>query len=329
MPVRDRTSGYMPGQGGVLGVDHTRSSAKQVMDDSRLFYVQPNHPKALDGGNTGQSQELPFLTVAAALALCRDNRGDVIFVGQNDGWQYGGGSEWDTVIAEEITISVEGVSLIGLNPGSMGVYWDPTTAAGTGTCITVTAMDVLIDGFSFFGNFAAGGTGIAVNRNGTTTWGDNITIRHCFFTDQVDVACITLTGVHSAHIHHCWFNEVDDWGIWGNGATEFSHIHDNDFLDAGSNGGAIWLPGEDNAYIHHNRIYNQDAENGVAGGGATNQGINLTGGSDNRVNENWFSCILTDTGVNGDWGDFNTGNAGTDAWVANRCTNGMAVTTPG
>ena len=324
MTVRDRTAGYMPGQAGVLGIDFTARYAKSMMADSRLLYVNPNHDRATDNGNTGEDPECPFATVAAALLRCRDNRGDVIFVGQNDGWQWGGGSAWRTPIAEEVIITVDGISLVGIQPGTMGVPWNPVTAAGAGVCITVNAIDVSIEGFNFFADTALGGTAIAMNWDGTTTFGDNTEISYCQFDEDVTTA-IQGDGTWYTHIHHCWFQQVDTDGIIATAAESF-HIHDCTFIDAGvpSSGAAIALPGADRCNIHHNYIFNSNA---IAAAAATDEGINLTGGSDNIVGGNYFSCILTDTGANGDWGDLNTGGA-TDAWPGNWCTTGLAVTTP-
>ena len=324
MAFRDRTAGYMPGQAGVLGVNYTATFPKTMMDDSRLLYVNPNHADAADDGNTGENPEQPFLTVAAALVRCRDNRGDVIFVGQNDGWQWGGGSTWQTPIAEEVIITVDGVSLVGIQPGAMGVPWNPVTAAGAGTCITVNAVDVLIEGFNFFADTALGGTAIAINWNGTTTFGDNTEIAYCQFNEDVDSGIVGNEPYYT-HIHHCWFQYVATDGIIAV-STQSMHIHDCTFLDAGvpNSGAAISLVGTSHSNIHHNYIYNSNAQAGAA---ATNEGINMTGGNDNIISCNWFSCILTDTGANGDWGDLNSGG-GSDAWCGNWCTTGLAVTTP-
>jgi hypothetical protein len=83
------------------------------------------------------------------------------------------------------------------------------------------------------------------------------------------------------------------------------------------------LGGADNNHIHRNSIYNGNAQGGAA---ATNEGINLTGGGDNQVFDNYFSCLLP-VPANGDWDDLNTG-AATDAWIGNHCMNGLATTTP-
>ena len=50
------------------------------------------------------------------------------------------------------------------------------------------------------------------------------------------------------------------------------------------------------------------------------------GGDRNFVYDNWLSCAMTGGGA-GDYDDLNT-SAGSDAWVANWCMNGMAITNP-
>jgi hypothetical protein len=53
-------------------------------------------------------------------------------------------------------------------------------------------------------------------------------------------------------------------------------------------------------------------------------GINTTGGHENQVFDNSFSCTLAGAGG---WAVLNSG-AATDAWINNHCSNGMAIATP-
>lgn len=315
----------MPGQAGVMGVNYTATFPKNMMADSRLIYVNPNHGDATDTGNTGEHPDQPFSTVAAALARCRDNRGDVILVGQNDGFSRGGGSDWGTAIAEEITVNVDGVSLVGLNPGPLGVYWNPITAAGAGVCITVNAMDVLIEGFTFFADTTLGGTAIHCDWDGTDTYGDNTEIRHCVFTDDVDTG-ISMDLPWYTHVHHCAFYQCADYGIVTTSGEQYLHIHDNDFLDVNvptGGGGALSLGNSQYCSIHDNCIFNATARGAAP---AADEGVDITGGN-NMVCNNYFSCIRTDAPGNGDWGDLNSGDA-SSAWPANWCWNGPALATP-
>lgn len=323
MTVNDRTVGVMDGQSGVLGINYTATFGKSMMTDRLLMYVNPNHLDATDNGNTGENPEQPFLTVAAALARTRDNRGDVIFVGQNDSWTYGGGSTWGTPIAEEVTITTEGVSLIGTSPGALGVTWNPVTAAGAGSCITVHAMDVLIAGFLFEG-LALGGTAIDVLWDGTDFFGENLTVHDCFFDPDIDTG-IALEFSWNNHIHNCNFQECAVAGIWCDPAedgTAFNRIHHNVFHDITGTGAISIQGGEDN-HIWANTIFNGTAQGALA---ATDEGIDTAGGGDNQVFDNYFSCLLP-APANGDYDDLNSA-AATDAWINNHCMNGDTVTNP-
>jgi len=257
------------------------------------------------------------------LLRCRDNRGDVIFVGQNDSWTYGGGSAWQTAIAEEVTVTVEGVSIIGVNPGGLGVYWNPVTAAGAGTCITVHAMDVLIAGIAFEG-LALGGTAIQSEWDGVTMFGENMVVRDCFFDADIDIG-IALEFSWNNEICDCNFQECAVAGIWcdpAGRATAHDRIHHNVFHDCVGTGAISLQGGEDN-HIWANSIFN-----GAAAGGAlaTDEGIDCAGGGNNLIFDNYFSCLLP-VPANGDWDDLNS-ESGTDGWVGNHCMNGMAVTAP-
>jgi len=322
MTVRDLTTGTMPGQSGVLGINYTATFPKSMMSDRRLMYVNPNHSDAADNGNTGENPEQPFLTVAAALARTRDNRGDTIFIGQNDAWQYGGGSTWRTAIAEEVIVTAEGVSIIGTSPGGLGVTWNPVTAAGAGTCITVHALDVLISGIAFSG-VALGGTAIAAEWNGVTMFGENLVVHDCFFDDDIDTA-IALEFSWYCEIYNCNFQRCDIAGIWcdplGNG-TDYNKIHHNIFMDILGTG-AISLQGSDNNVIWANSIYNNQA---LAAAAATDEGIDLTAGNDNMVLDNYFSCLLG-AGAGG-YDDMNAPGT-SSAWVNNHCLDGDNVLPP-
>lgn len=86
-------------------------------------------------GNAGTSVDFPKATIAQALALCSDNQGDVIYVLQ--------GHVQDIVEASGLTISVDGVSIIGLGNGSERptLTWKTATTA---TCL-VSGDNVLIE----------------------------------------------------------------------------------------------------------------------------------------------------------------------------------------
>jgi hypothetical protein len=293
-----------------------------------VFYVDPNYPGASDARD-GTDPTAPLLTVATALTKCQPHRGDTIMVGANSAWYYAeGGSglataQYTSHIEEEVEITVAGVRLVGMQNSPLGVMWSPVSDGGT--CITVSAVDVVIEGFVFTeGPTYTGADGIYCEWDGNTLFGENLTVRHCTFDDTVDTA-IQLEYSWYCDIHDNVFWDCDLYGIFtdaGGSSADYTLIHDNVFHDVGTSAIAI-LGGGANNHIYGNTIYNGNAQ---GAGAAANEGINLTGGSDNMVFNNWFSCLLP-VPANGDWDDLNTA-AATDAWVGNHCMNGLAVSNP-
>jgi hypothetical protein len=312
---------FHAGQMGVPGTDSPRGLRSSCT--GRVYYVDPNFPGASDQRD-GTLPTDPLLTVTGALAQCRAYNGDTIAVMANNDWYYGNAADgYTTPISEEITVTVPGVRIVGVAPSnSMGVMWTP--ASDGGTCITVQALDVTIEGFVFTeGNDYTGADGILIEWDGPP-YGENCVVRHCYFDDTIDVA-IEMDYAWYCHIHHNTFWECDEHGILvdlvkGNGA-EYGRIHDNIFHDCAV--AMELLGGVDEFHIFRNSIYNANAQGGAA---ATNEGINTTGGAQNMVYDNTFSCLLP-VPANGDWNDLNTG-AATDAWVNNHCMNGLATTNP-
>jgi len=318
VPLQRLTPWYA-GQFGVPGTDSERGL--RMHSTGTVFYVDPNAVGVSDGRD-GTNPDEPLATVAAALTKCQPYRGDVIAVMANNAWQYGRVLDgYRLPISEEVVVTVPGVRIVGVCPsGANGVVWTP--ASNGGTCITVNAIDVLIEGFFFTEGAFTGCNAIAADWNGTTTWGDNLTVRHCVFDDTVDTA-ISMDFVWYAHIHDSIFWECDAYGIYvdplGSGAA-FCSIHDNLFQDCDV---AMAMRGMDNSEIFANRIYNANAQAPVA---ATNEGIDLTNGLQNIVSDNWFSCRLP-VAAPGDYADLNSAGA-TDAWINNHLMNGEAVTNP-
>jgi len=203
------------------------------------------------------------------------------------------------------------------------VYWYPAVTGGT--CITVHAIDVTIEGFWFSTQILTPAAGDAIEAvwDGTTTWGDNLTVRHCIFDDTIDTA-IEVDEAWYCDIHDNYFQQCDVYGVYNaaaSGGMAYSQIHDNWFLDCGT-GAIALLAGANDNHIYRNRIYNSNAQ---GAGVATGEGV-VSAGARNLVTENWFSCVLP-AGANGDINDFCSGSA-TDAWIGNHCTNGLLVTTP-
>ncbi len=323
MPLM-RMNPIYPGQFGVPGTDE--DTGLRMHPTGRVFYVDPNYPGTRDGRD-GTNPTAPLESVEAALAQCRSYHGDVIQVSTNSMWIYGEGGQgianapYATPISEEIEVTVSGVRIVGAGRGPTGVMWNPIQNAGT--CITVHALDVVIEGFSFDEGTYNACDAIYAEWDGVTLFGDNLTVRHCLFTSTVATA-IELEFGWSCVVHDCVFENVI-YGVMsdvGGSGCAYNQIFGNWFIDV-STGAISLLGGGDDNLIYGNWVYNQDAENAAL---ATNEGINLTGGARNMVANNWLSCALP-VAANGDYADLNSGSA-SDAWINNHCLNGDAVTTP-
>jgi len=315
MPLQ-RLNPWYPGQFGVPGA--WTDTGERMHCTGTVFYVDPNHSDANDQRD-GTDPTAPLATVATALTKCQAYQGDVIAVMANDYWEYGSHASYALPVEESVTVTVPGVRIVGVSPSAaLGVYWRPATVDGT--CILVHATDVLVEGFGFLGR--AGGTGIYAVWDGTN-YGDNPTVRHCFFDDDLDEGII-LDFSWYADIHHNMFDQCA-YGIYTDPVTmgdpAYNRIYNNWFHDCGT--GAIWQPGADRCNIYENYIYNSAA----AGlGAAVNTMINLTNGSQNFVHRNTLSCILP-AAVNWDYDACNTGGL-SDAWCQNYLTNGVSVSAP-
>ena len=305
----------LPGQYGVPGTDER--TGLRMHPTGAVFYVDPNYPGASDNRD-GTLPTDPLLTVAAALAKCLPFRGDTIMVGANDEWPEGAhDSDYQTPIQEAVVVTVPGVRIVGVNPSSpTGVTW--RTPATGGPCITVHALDTLIEGFAFIG---AGGTAIYGLWDGVAAHGDSLVVRHCYFDLGVDIG-IQLEFVWSADIHDCVFRDCDDYGIYVDPAgfgIDHCLIHDNVFLDVDIS--ALSLRGADDCEIFGNRIFEATA---AGGGVATDRMIDCTpvaGSGNNLVHHNTLSCTKAQYPV--------TCKDGTvDAWVENWCVDGPTVGNP-
>jgi len=313
-----RQQPWYPGQaGGVPGTD--TDTGLRTHPTGKVLYVDPNYPGASDNRD-GTDPTDPLLTVAAALALCRDYHGDVIQIGSNDAWKYGGGAaDYGTVISEAVTVTVQGVTIRGLAPsGSMGVVWQPPTPGAV--CITVLAMDCLIEGITFQGSL--GGDGIYAEWDGITLWGENLTVRHCSFDSDIGIA-IQLEYAWNCEIYDCLFVGCDEYGVYvdpaGSGA-DYLRIHDNIFHECTK---AMGLRGVEESWIWGNQLYKASA---VAAAASVDVFIDTTSGAHNLVSHNVLSCLLP-VPANGDYDDTCTA-AATDAWVSNYCMDGPTVTNP-
>jgi len=296
------------------------------------FFVDPNYPGVWDGqGNAvdrdGTDPNDPLATIALALTKCQPYRGDTIAVMANGFWTDApkGAANYPLPITETVEVTVHGVRIVGIFPsGSVGVPWRAVAAGDT--ILTISAMDVLVEGFCFMGGPADGGAncnGIYSEWDGTDLWGDCLTVRNCFFDSDIQTA-IGLEFVYNADIHHNTFQGCSIAGIYSDGAAPIRdcHFHDNWFMRVGENAtGAISVVNATRCKINDNQIYNSRAQ---AVAVATDEGINTAGGGFNIVHHNVLSCALLGAGG---YAVFCSGS-GTDAWIENYCTDGPTTSTP-
>ena len=324
-PPLVREKPFYPGQFGVAGSDVPLG--ERLSTTGKIIYVDPNYIGVTNDPD-GTDPECPIQTIAAALSRCSNFAGDVIVVAPNDDWQYGPRTtDRNTAIAEDVVVTVHGVSIVGLAPSSpIGVIWKPATAGGV--ACTIAALDVLVEGFAFCESDAGagGGTGIYCAWDGVATYGDSAVVRNCYFGDGIDIG-VQLDYAWNCYIEDCEFQDVVEGAIWcdpADSAAAYCVIRRNWFYDCGlGQNGAISMNECDDNLIADNWIYNHVA---IGAGVATDEGIDLGAGSNNLVANNWLSCILP-VGANGDYADLNSGTA-TDAWINNHCTNGDATTVP-
>ena len=271
------------------------------------IFVAPNHAHASDA-NTGFDSNNPLQTITAAVGKARAHRGDTIFVLQNDGWQYG--SALTATITEAVTIPATkpGIRLIGCGAGSMGVNWE---AGATGTfCLTINALDTIVEGFNFWGT-TADCNGILCDWNSPTSYGENVIINNCTFSDGIDTA-IELEYAWYVKVMNCHFDSCDDFGIMSldtNGDLAYTQILNNWFFDCGV---AMSLGESDYALVQGNRIHKMTA---LTSGSATGEGLVIAaGGSENVVINNYWTCPLIN------WDNFCTATA-TDSWADNHLSD--------
>lgn len=304
-PPLTRLNPWYPGQFGVPGTDST--TGLRLDTNGTVFYVDPNAVGVSDGRD-GTDPTEPLATVAAALAKCSAYKNDVIVVAPNAYWTYGNMAESRiTPIRETVTVSTPGVRLVGLMPSAtLGVPWVPS--ANNDTLITVSALDVTVEGFNFWTDTYTGVTGISATWDGTTTFGENLNVRHCFF---YDIAYgISLDYAWNNYIEHCSFQDITTAAIHSLDAADFCTIRNNQFEGCTA---AIDLEDTDSCFIAHNYI------RGAAAG--VNNFIDLTGGGSNLVVDNWLACSIVQY-------DTTCSDATSGSWCNNHCTDGAPVAPP-
>ncbi len=140
-----------------------------------LFWVDSEHPNALDAATRGGNPSFPFATLDFAISDSRitANNGDKIFV-------MPGHAE---TLAAAITVDVAGLSIIGMGEGTAR----PTfTGNGVIDNMTITAANVVIENLYFNESTAAATANINVGAA-------NCQIRNCHFDlGTNDVECITV-----------------------------------------------------------------------------------------------------------------------------------------
>lgn len=309
-PALTRLNPWFPGQMGVPGTD--ADTGLRLDSNGIILYVDPNHVDN-DDQRDGTNPTAPLTTVAEALTQCRAYRNDTIIVAPNSNWLHGDVRVGRaTAIAEEVTVTVPGVRIIGLAPsGSLGVYWNPLTTSGV--CITAHAIDVLIEGFCFWTNAVVTPVAILSEWDGVTKWGDNLTVRNCFFESGLDYG-IQLDFCYYCDIHHNHFELCDTAAIHNlaaEGNPDFSNFHHNNFYN---NAVALSLDGCTGTFIYDNRIMGAPA--------GTDNFIALAGGATNTVTNNWLACTIAQYDATCDGGG--AGNA----WINNHCIDGDPLAIP-
>ena len=219
-------------------------------------------------------------------------------------------------------MSVPGVRLVGLNlSGTTGVPW--LNPVDDGTCITVTACNCTIEGFTFQGHQATN-NGAAIIASYVTAYGDNLTVKHCAFDGHFEEGII-LSFAWSCDIYDNWFLQTTT-GITNDdaqAAANYNHVHDNYFFDCPTR--AIHIGEASYWNVYENHIWNTSAATPAA---ATGEGIVVSTGDHNFVHHNTMSCLLpTGVAVSGDYDDLNTAGAA-DIWAQNFCNNGPSTTNP-
>lgn len=321
-----------PGQFGVPGTDADRGL--RLDSNGKILWVDPNHVDANDNRD-GTNPESPLRTVTAALTKCRPYAGDVIAVAFNSQWTYADTTVGRALpILEAIVVTTPGVRLVGLAPSaSLGVPWVPT--ANNAVCITVRAMDVLIEGFCFWTAIYTGTTGILTEWNGGGNYyGENLIVRHNYFEGlaygvQLDYAwnCriesnrfenVTVQAIHnpSTYGEPNRLTVRDNEFIHNAGAInlpdcDYELIENNVFLD---NTVAIAIVDGNDNVIHGNRIHGNPA-------GAGNF-INIGTDATSLVSDNWLGCTLAQY-----TGGTCVGGAG-GPWVRNHCIDGETILDP-
>lgn len=242
--------------------------------------VLPDLGKGSSDGNDGTYLR-PLATIDAAVAKCKANRGDVIYVMPGHVETIGAASALD--------LDVAGVRLIGLGHGSKQARCDFTAAAGT---VAVGADDVIIENINFHANVDSVALGLVI-EDGV----DHCVVRNCKFdvetsgTDEFDIAIQMVNNNTSTLIEGCTF----DMGLADAVAaikmdadTDKTTIRNNvirgDYATANINGDTTLSTNVD---IHGNLL-----ENGIGGNLNAQPVIELLTGTTGTIRDNYCVCNL-------------------------------------
>lgn len=299
-----RLAPFYPSQFGVpsTGAD----TGLRLSCEGTVFYVDPNHVDANDLRD-GTEPTAPLATVETAISRCEAYKGDVILVMANNAYMYGDEDEGrTTAVAEAVVVDVPGISIIGVAPSPLGVYWEvPADSVG----IEVRVTDVLIEGFAFIG---VDENEVAIQADYDNYHGDGLTVRHCYFEEDL-LAGVELEYSWYAEIRDCFFDEcvVGIWNEAPDSSAEYCRIHHNVFYDCDT--GAIYCPDMARSFIWANQIYRQNK--------AANSFINLNSGSNNLVSQNVLACTLAQYPTT-------CKDGANDAWCHNFCNDGVTTGNP-
>ena len=308
-------------------------AVQSVMGDvgGTVYIVDPNHPQA-SNQHAGTDPNYPLRTVAQAISLCAAYAGDVIAVMMNSYWTYGNTAVGRaTPIQEAVTVDVPGVRLVGVSKSPLGVPWIPT--ANNAVCITVSAMDVEIEGFNFWTTATTGNTGILAEWDGPP-YGESLYVHDCYFYDLA--YGIQLDYTWNCVIERCRFDDLATAAIQNPnnyGEPDYLTIRDCVFI---GNVADIILPENADTIIEGCRFLDVTAAITMTGGAAhntildntiegdgtgTNNFINLTGGNDNLVSGNCLTCTIAQY-------DTTCSDATSGSWGGNHCSNGDTTAAP-
>lgn len=196
--IYGRRVGYDNG----LVVDGGRIGSNQPVGLGRgaTFYVDSNV-----AGSDGSSPGTALSTIAAAIAKCTANQGDTIVVMPKHA---------ETISAAgTVTVSVAGVSIIGLGYGNQR----PTVTFGTANTATflISAAGVYITNMIFSSNFLAVATGIGITA--ADVWLDSLHFKNAGtsknFTNPINCTSTVDNTADGLRVSNCrWHCGADTAG---------------------------------------------------------------------------------------------------------------------